>query len=56
MQREAKAPAEKRAWIRLKKKPYLPPKLTVHGDVEEITNFNGGAATDGYSGSALEPT
>jgi hypothetical protein len=35
-------------------KPYATPKLAVHGNVEKITEFIGGAPRDGLRGSALD--
>jgi hypothetical protein len=34
------------------KLPYDTPKLTVHGDVEEITQYVSGENTDQFDGSA----
>ena len=36
------------------KKPYAAPKLTVYGDVEEITKQFGAVSKDGLGGSQIE--
>lgn len=53
MRRVTRVLDERRVGRKSEKKPYAAPKLTVHGDVEEITRFNGGAVTDGYNGSEI---
>lgn len=40
---------------RSRKKPYSAPKLTAHGDVEQITKSTGGINTDGLLGSTQIP-
>ena len=35
------------------KRPYEPPELTIHGNMEEITQFNDVGATDGQSGANI---
>ena len=35
------------------KKPYAAPDLTIHGDIDEITQYPGGADRDGYGGSII---
>ena len=36
------------------KKPYAAPDLTIHGDIDEITQGGTGQNTDGWDGSQLE--
>ena len=45
--------SEKERAEKKEKKPYSLPELIVYGNIENLTQYPGGANTDGYDGSTL---
>lgn len=45
------ASAENDSQAEQEKKPYTAPRLTIHGDVKEITQLAGGVGGDGFGES-----